>query len=109
MRHDAQHLLVAPHVIFERRDVEIADENGALGRRRAQRRRVTHLIEESKLMGKFRIYRRVGNIAAGWDIEVMHGDGIAQPGALAEHRGDMAAVALAAELLNTEIFERQAR
>ena len=30
VRHHLQHLLVAPDVVLERRDVEIADQNGAL-------------------------------------------------------------------------------
>jgi hypothetical protein len=29
MRNDAQHLLVAPDIVLERRDIEIADENHA--------------------------------------------------------------------------------
>ena len=65
MRHHAQHLLVAPDVVFERRDIEIADQDGALGRRRPQRRGVAHLVEEGKLVGEFRIDRRIGNVAAG--------------------------------------------
>ena len=39
----------------------------------------------------------------------MHRDGVAQSGALAEHRGDMATVGLAAEALDIEAFERQSR
>ena len=39
----------------------------------------------------------------------MHRDRIAQPGALAEHRGNMAAVGLAAEALDVEALERQPR
>ena len=109
VRDHPQHLLVAPDVVLARRDIEIADQDGALRLRRPQRRGVAHLIEEGKLVGEFRIDRRIGNVAAGRDIEIMHRDRIAQPGALAEHRGDMAAIGLAAETLDVEAFERQSR
>ena len=39
VRDDVQHLLVAPDVVLERRDVEIADQDGALGRAPAACRR----------------------------------------------------------------------
>ena len=60
-------------------------------------------------MGEFRIERRIGNVAAGRHVEIMHRDRIAQAGAFAEHRGDMAAVLLAAEDLNIGALERQPR
>src|SRR5579875_2730586 len=47
VRINIQHLLVAPYVVLERRDVEIADQDRALVARRMQMSSATHLIEES--------------------------------------------------------------
>ena len=55
MRDHAQHLLVAPDIVLERRDVEIADQDRALGCGRLEHRVVAHLVEKSELVGKFRI------------------------------------------------------
>ena len=74
-----------------------------------QHRVIAHLVEEGELVGEFRIDRRIGNVAAGGNIEIVHRDRIAQSGALAEHRGNMPAVGLAAEALDVEALERQPR
>ena len=60
-------------------------------------------------MGEFHIDLGIGSIAAGGHIEIMDGDRVAQPGAFAEHRGNVAAIGLAAETLNVEALERQPR
>src|SRR4029077_8034345 len=36
VRNDANHLFMTPDIVLERRDIEIAYQNGALGRPRAQ-------------------------------------------------------------------------
>jgi hypothetical protein len=77
MGDDTQHLLVAPDVMLERRDIEIADQNGAVGPLRAQPRAGAHFVEEAELVGEFRIGLRIGNVAAGGHVEVMHRYGIA--------------------------------
>ena len=41
-------------------------------------------------MGEFGIECRIRDIATGRHVEIMHGDRIAQSGAFAEHRGDVA-------------------
>ena len=56
VRDHLQHLLVAPDVVLERRDVEIADQNGALGRRRAQSPRIAVISSrKSSLCSNFSI------------------------------------------------------
>src|SRR5579883_3147218 len=109
MRYHADHLLVAPDVVLERRDIEIADQDCALGLLRPDDGAVAHLVEKGELMREFRIEVRVGKVAAGGHIEIMHRDRIAETGALAEHRGNVAAIAFAAEELNIKTLERQPR
>ena len=61
-------------------------------RRRPQGFAVAHLVEEGELVREFRIDRGIGNVAAGRHVEIMQRDRIAQAGALAEHRRDVAAI-----------------
>src|SRR4029077_20173389 len=58
VRNDANHLFMTPNIVLERRDIEIADKNGAIGWPRAQGRAVAHLVEEAELVGEFRIELR---------------------------------------------------
>src|SRR5437764_9404676 len=109
VRNDTKHLLVAPDIVFERRDIEIADKNGAIARLRAQRRAVAHLVEEAELVGEFRIELRIGDVAAGRDVKIVQRNRIAQPGAFAEFRRDVAAIGLTAERLNVETLKWQPR
>ncbi len=60
-------------------------------------------------MGEFRIDRRIRNIAAGRDVEIMQGHGVAQSRPLAQHGRDVTAIGLAAIVLCVEGIERQAR
>src|SRR5665213_2314326 len=46
MRDHLQHLLVAPDVVLERRDVEIADQNRALRSFRPEALMAAHLVEK---------------------------------------------------------------
>src|SRR2546422_9734159 len=50
MRDDGEKPFVTPYVVLERRDVEVADQNGARARGAAQRRAVAHLVEELELV-----------------------------------------------------------
>ena len=77
---------MTPHVVFQRRDIEIADQNHALRSVAAQLRASTHFVEKGELVREFGIAYRIRRIAAGGYIEIMQCNGIAQPGALAEHR-----------------------
>ncbi len=61
------------------------------------------------MWANFGLTCRIGNVAAGGHVEIMHRDRIAQPGAFAEHRRDMAAIGLAAKALDVEALERQSR
>jgi homogentisate 1,2-dioxygenase len=109
VRNHAQHLLVAPHVVLKRRDIEVAHENGTFGRPRPQARAVAHLVEKGKLVREFWIDRRVRQIPARRHVEIMQRDRLVQARSCAEYRGDVAAVGLAAEALDVVAFERQAR
>ena len=68
---------MAPHVVLERRDVEIADENRALAVLRAQLFHRAQFIEEGELVGELFVDRRIGLVAAGGHVEIMQGDRIA--------------------------------
>src|SRR5215469_7505203 len=83
VRDDAKHLFVAPHIMLQRRDIEVADQDRTLGALRTQSRAVAHFIEKAELMSEFRVDVGIGNIAARGHVEVMYSDGIAQTGALA--------------------------
>ena len=93
---------MAPDVVLERRDVEIADQDHAACAVAAQRGVVAHLVEEGELVREFRIDLRIGLVAAGRHIEIVQRDRIAQPGVLAEHGRDVAAVGLAAKRLDVD-------
>jgi len=96
VRDDAQHLLMTPDIVLERRDIEIADQNHAVAVA-TQRRACPHLIQEGELMREFRIDSGIGRIAASGYVEIMQRDWIAQARALTEHRRDVPAVRLAAK------------
>ena len=109
VRDHLDHLLVAPYVVLERRHIEIAHQNGALGFRRTQVRMRAHLVQKRKLMLEFRIDLGIRLVAARRHVEIMQRDWIAQRCALAQRHRDMAAVGLAAEALHVNALERQAR
>ena len=54
-----------------RRDIEIADQDVAVIAARMQRLASLHFVEESELVLEFRIELRIGNIAAGRNVEIM--------------------------------------
>ncbi len=54
-----------------RRDIEIADQDVPVVAARMQRLAGFHLVEELELVLELRIERRIGNIAARRNIEVM--------------------------------------
>jgi hypothetical protein len=73
---DLQELLVRPDIVFQRRDVEVADEDrGHAGS--APEWMALHLLDEIELVGEFRIDRRVGLVAAGRHIEIVQADRLA--------------------------------
>src|SRR5712675_2853999 len=102
--HDIEKLLMAPDVILERRDVQIADEGNGIAFLAAMPGEAGfHLAEEVELMGEFGIPRRVGNVAAGWHVEIV------QLQSRLEMRRDMAGIVLAAKGERTGLAKRQSR
>ena len=82
--------LVVPDVVLARGDVEIADEDRALGRGLGEPG--AELGEKVELVGELRVQRRIGQVAAGGDVEVVHDGAGGQAG------GDVAGVAAGAEV-----------
>ena len=72
VRDDVEHLFVAPHIMFERRDIQIADKNCGLFCWLVFRAPCRHMVEKSELMREFFILVRIGNIAARRHIEIMN-------------------------------------
>ncbi len=86
---------MAPDVVLERRDVEVADQDRAARGARLAPNHARHLVEESELVGEFRVERGVGLVAAGGDVEIVD----LEPRRLAgERHRDVAAIALVAEV-----------
>ena len=73
MRNDFQHLSVIPNVVFQRRDVEIAADNhfSAGIRLLMLFPPFRHVVHKRQLMGKGKVGYRVGNIAAGRNIDIV--------------------------------------
>src|ERR1044072_1639667 len=109
MRDDFQHLLVAPDIMLERGHVEVADQDGALAGGRTELLHAVQFVKEGELVGEFLVDRRIRLVAAGRDVEIMHGDRVAQARLLAERHRDVAAVLLAAIIVDRDALERQAR
>ena len=105
---DLQHGLVVPHVIFERRHIQVAHDDGVTPRQIAAQP-ARHLVEEIELVGEFVICFTIRFVAAGGHIKIMHGDGVSPRVARREGHGDMARVALFAELALVDGFEGNAR
>ncbi len=85
MADDVEQCLVAPHVAFQRRDVEIADDQSRLSQ---LFRPARHALDEVQFLAEFRIDGAVGNVAARRDIDIFQPDAAIEPGA------DMARLAI---------------
>ena len=68
---DANQRLVAPDVVFERRDVEIADDDRAVGGEIFRREPCRHFVDEGELVGELVVDRRIGFVAAGRNVEIV--------------------------------------
>ena len=83
VRHDVHHLLVRPDIMFERGDVEVADHDHRPVGRALRRPPCRHFVQEAELVLELDVDRRVGNVAARWDIDAVDldpvdmGDGVA--------------------------------
>lgn len=105
MANDIEQLLMAPDVLLQRRDIEVAHENSSPGRVFGEMCR--RLGQKIELMGEFLIRGAVGDIAAGGYIEIMDGQR-AVPGG--KRGGNVPAIGFAAPIWR--VFgqgERQAR
>src|SRR6266851_3454451 len=76
--HDLEQLLVRPHIGFERRDVEVADDDHRLLRVALGAEPCGDLVEELQLVREFRVDIRIGDVAAGGDVDVVQLDAAGQ-------------------------------
>jgi hypothetical protein len=104
MAHDLQQLLVRPNVVFERCNVEIADED----RRDSvfDRPDIRHFRDKAKLVVEFRVDRRIGFIPSGRDIEIVETEFSASG---SEDNADVTAVAYAAKIKRNRFFDGTTR
>ena len=109
VRHDLQKLLVRPHVVLMRRDVEIADQDVAVVAARMQRLARLHLVEKFQLVIEFRIERGIGNVAAGRNVEIMQHQRLCELRLFAERNRDVTRIDLVAEGADIRGLERQLR
>ena len=93
-----------PHIGRKRRNIEVADEDGAGPG--DLRHDPPHLADEGKLVREFRVDLGVGLVAAGRHVEIMDGDRFS---AMLDRCGDVAGVVLAAELPAVDAAERPTR
>src|SRR3546814_758785 len=99
MADDIDQLLVAPDVAFQRRDVEIANQqSGAATLFRPAR----HPLDIVELLTEFRILVPVGNVAASGHIDVF------EPDAAVELDTDMARLAIVLPVVAVILPDRQA-
>jgi len=71
MADDIEKRLVAPHVVLERGNVQIADQHGSLGPW-LRGEPFCHLVDERQLVGKFIVELGIGLVAAGRHVEIMN-------------------------------------
>jgi hypothetical protein len=78
MADDVEQLLVAPHVAFERRDVEVADHDGGMG---AGFRPPRHPRQEIELLPELHILLAIRNVAACRHVHILEPDAAGQANA----------------------------
>ena len=81
---DTQQRLVAPDVAFQRRDIEVADDDGWLAK---AVRPAGHAADEVELLAELGVLLAVGNVAPGRHIDIFDPDSAFEP------RADMASLA----------------
>src|SRR5262249_31905685 len=106
MRDDFQQLPVRPHVVFVRRDVEVADQDVTVVAARTQLVGF-HLVEKAELVLEFRIELWVRYVAARGNVEIVQHERLGELRLLAERNGDMAAIGLVAEAADVDVLEWQ--
>ena len=85
MTDDVKQRLVVPDVAFQRRDVEIADDQSRLSQLFRPSR---HSLDEVELLAELGILSAVRNVASGWNIDIFKPNAARQAGA------DMARLAI---------------
>src|SRR5207253_322984 len=78
MADDLEQRLMTPDVAFERRDIEIADDDRGLAKALGPPR---HALDEIELLAEFRVLIAVGDIAPGGDIDILKPDAAIEPDA----------------------------
>ena len=98
---DLEKLFVRPHVVLERRDVEVSDQNGVfLGRM------PVHFGKEPELVGKLVVQFRIGDIATGRHVIIVQREREAIQFVAG---GKMAGVGPTPERAGARLFQRVAR
>ena len=98
MADDVEQRLVAPHVAFQRRDVEVADDQSRLSQ---LFRPAGHALDKVEFLAEFGVEVAVGNVAAGRDIDILEADAAVEPGA------DMARLAIVLPVVAPGLVQRQ--
>ena len=98
---------MTPHVVLERRHVEVAHQDGARMRRGSELRADAHLVEKRQLVGEFGVDPGIGLVAARRHVKIMDRERVAQAGAFAQNRRDVPAIASLAEDPHAGLVERQ--
>src|SRR4051812_10361028 len=73
---DVEQLLMAPHIAFERRDIEVADHDR---RAFALLGPAGHPLDEIQLLAELWIDVAIRNIAAGRDVDIFEPDAAVEP------------------------------
>lgn len=103
VRHHGEHILVRPDVVFQRRDVQVTNENSRSRQDATRCRPLRQFVEKLQFMLKFWVLFGIRNIAAGWHIEAMQVDTTGQ----SSH--DVPAVPFAAPIMRPRVRQRHAR
>ncbi len=61
MRNELQQLRMTPHIVFQRRDIEVADHDGAVPAPGLHVRGCAHFVQEGELVGEFSLIAGSGS------------------------------------------------
>src|SRR5262245_2596171 len=109
MGNDPDHLLVAPDVMLERRNVEISYQHGMCRSFRPQPIVRLHFVKEVEFVPKFWVDARVRLVAASGHIKILKRNRSFQPRPLSQCYGNMPAINLPAKILNIDLLKWHAR